>query len=113
MTESRECSALFAGVAFEINGRWGERRHPGNANLRFSGRNGADIISAAQPRLAASTGAACASGLTEPSHVLRAIGLTAKEAESSIRFSFGRFNSLGDLEMAAGIITDSVGVEEI
>lgn len=97
-----------AGVAFDINGHWGERRHPGNINLRFWGRNGADILSAAQPRLAASTGAACASGLTEPSHVLRAIGLTVEEAESSIRFSFGRFNSPEDSEEAARIIAASV-----
>lgn len=96
------------GVAFEINGHWGERRHPGNVNLRFPGRNGADILSAAQPRLAASTGAACASGLTEPSHVLRAIGLTKEEAESSIRFSFGRFNSPEEAEEAGRIIAVSI-----
>ena len=102
-----------AGVEFKMNGHWGERRHPGNANLRFGGRNGADILSAAQPYLAASIGAACASGLPEPSHVLRAIGLTEEEAESSIRFSFGRFNSLGDSEVAARIIADSVGVGKI
>lgn len=101
-----------AGVAFEINGHWGERRHPGNVNLRFGGRNGADILSAAQPRLAASTGAACASGLTEPSHVLRAIGLTVEEAEASIRFSFGRFNSPEDAEEAARVIDASIRAGE-
>ena len=95
------------GVRFEINGPWGSRRHPGNVNLRFIGQDAADILSAAQPRLAASTGAACASGITEPSHVLRAIGLTINEAEASARFSFGRFSAYEDAEEAAKIIADS------
>lgn len=94
------------GVSFEINGPWGNLRHPGNVNLRFIGRAAADILSAAQPRLAASTGAACASGITEPSHVLRAIGLTIDEAEASARFSFGRFSGYGDAEEVAKIIAD-------
>lgn len=94
------------GVGFEINGPWGNRRHPGNVNLRFIGQNAADMLSAAQPRLAASTGAACASGITEPSHVLRSIGLTIEEAEASARFSFGRFSAYGDAEEAAKIIAE-------
>lgn len=86
---------------------WGSRRHPGNVNLRFTEKAAADILSAAQPRLAASTGAACASGITEPSHVLRAIELTIDEAEASARFSFGRFSAYGDAEEVAKIIADS------
>ena len=58
------------------------------------------------------TPASGASGLTEPSHALSAIGLTLEEAESSIRFSFGRFNSHEDSEDAAMIIADSVGADE-
>src|SRR5262245_56644383 len=61
-------------------------RHPGNANIRFEGFSAEDLLSSLQPRLAVSTGSACTSGLTEPSHVLRAIGLTNDEAASSIRF---------------------------
>lgn len=96
------------GVSFEINGPWSSRRHPGNVNLRFIGRDAADILSAAQPCLAASTGAACASGIAEPSHVLRAIGLIIDEAEASARFSFGRFSAYGYAEEVAKIIADSV-----
>lgn len=95
-----------SGVSFEINGSWGSRRHPGNVNLRFIGRDAADILSAAQPRLAASTGAACASGIAEPSHVLRAIGLSDAEAEASARFSFGRFSGDKDVKEAAKIIAE-------
>jgi cysteine desulfurase len=74
---------------FEING--GVNGHPGNLNLRFPGID-ADILTAnLQPRLAISTGAACASGIPEPSHVLRAIGLTAEQAGECVRIGFGRF----------------------
>jgi len=68
-------------------------RHPGNANLRFEGFSSYDILSALQPKVAASSGSACTSGTTEPSYVLQAIGLTDDEASSSIRFSFGRFTT--------------------
>lgn len=93
-----------SGIRVEVNGHWGSHRHPGNANLRFVGRNAADILSLAQPRLAASTGAACASGITEPSHVLRAIGLSVEEANASVRFSFGRFSDSHEIENAAALL---------
>lgn len=90
-----------AGAKIRINGPVGCWRHPGNANLRFDRYSAHDILGAVQPELAASTGAACTSGMPEPSHVLRAIGLTAKEAESSVRFGFGRFTSEEDIAKAA------------
>lgn len=96
------------GTRLEINGHWGNRRHPGNANIRFTGQNAADILAAAQPRLAASVGAACASGITEPSHVLRAIGLSTAAADASIRFSFGRFSTYEEAEESATIVTDAL-----
>lgn len=95
-------------TCFEVNGHWGNRRHPGNANIRFTGQNAADILSAVQPRLAASVGAACASGITEPSHVLRAIGLSTAEADASIRFSFGRFSTDEEAEESARIVADAL-----
>ena len=64
-----------------VNGPVGDWRHPGNANVRFDGFAAQDILGALQPRVAASTGAACASGIPEPSHVLRALGLSATQAE--------------------------------
>ena len=79
-----------SGFSVAVNGPGREWRHPGNANLRFDGFSAQDILGAVQPGLAASTGAACTSGIPEPSHVLRAMGLTVEQAESSVRFSFGR-----------------------
>lgn len=91
-----------------INGPTGSRRHPGNANLRFGGQVAQDILGALQPHVAASTGAACTSGIPEPSHVLRAIGLSATEAEASIRFSFGRFTTEDEVEEAVHYVQEAL-----
>ena len=91
-----------------VNGTIGQRRHPGNANICFHGFDARDILGVLQPRLAASTGAACASGILEPSHVLRALGLTIAQSDASIRFSFGRFTSFEDIEDAAHFVDSAL-----
>ena len=91
-----------------LNGPESAQRHPGNANIRFVGFDAHDILGTLQPHLAASTGSACTSGIPEPSHVLRAIGLSSDEAESSIRFSIGRRTTSADLEEAVALIDKSL-----
>lgn len=90
--------------AITLNGPPPEHRHPGNANVSFSGFNAHDILNVLQPYLAASTGSACTSGIPEPSHVLKAIGLTTDEAESSIRFSLGFDTTSSDIGEAVDLI---------
>lgn len=80
-----------------VNGPEGQDRHPGNANIGFAGFAAHDILTDLQPHVAASTGSACTTGIPEPSHVLKAIGLTSDEAESSIRFSPGFATSDDDI----------------
>ena len=87
-----------------INGPAGHSRHPGNTNIRFTGFDAHDILITLQPHLAASTGSACTSGIPEPSHVLRAIGLDAAEADSSIRFSLGFGTNDEDVQVAVDLI---------
>ncbi len=84
------------------------QRHPGNANLRFDGFDARDILGALQPRLAASTGAACSSGIPEPSHVLRALSMDPAECNASIRFSFGRFSTYEDIKAAAQLVIEAL-----
>ena len=95
-----------SGYPVSINGPTGDRRHPGNANLRFDGFVAQEILGALQPRLAASTGSACTSGIPEPSHVLRAIGLSPDQSDASIRFSFGRFTTDEEIEGAAKLVIE-------
>ena len=91
-----------------INGPGGQDRHAGNANICFVGFSAHDILNVLQPHLAASTGSACSSGIPEPSHVLKAIGLTNEEAESSIRFSLGLSTTQEDIDRAAGLIEEAL-----
>ena len=94
----------LGGAPVATNGPMMPHRHPGNANLRFKGFDAQDILGALQPQLAAATGAACTTGIPEPSHVLRAIGLSAAECDASIRFSFGRFTSDDEIAAAAEMV---------
>jgi len=87
-----------------LNGPVGQSRHPGNANIRFTGFAAHDILGALQPHVAASTGSACTSGILEPSHVLKAVGLSGDESDASIRFSLGFDTSGEDIEEAVAQI---------
>ena len=95
-------------VVAGINGPCGAARHPGNANVRFHDLDAQDILATLQPNLAASTGAACGSGMPEPSHVLRALGLGDAETRSSVRFSFGRFSTGEEIGFAASLVHDTL-----
>lgn len=96
-----------------VNGPIGDWRHPGNANICFDGQDAQDILGVLQPRLAASTGAACTTGIPEPSHVLQALGLSDAQSEASIRFSFGRFTTLDEIETAARLINDALSTVSV
>ena len=76
--------------------------------MSVSGVVAHDILAVLQPRLAASTGSACTSGIPEPSHVLKAIELDVDEAESSIRFSLGFNTSDDDVEEAVSLIEETL-----
>ena len=75
-------------------------RVPHILNVSFAGVDGESLVSAL-PGIAVATGAACNSAQGEPSYVLRALGRSAREAESALRFSFGRFTTAADIEAAA------------
>ena len=89
-----------------INGQEAPRV-PHILNVAFDGVDGESLVTAL-PGLAVSTGAACNSALQEPSYVLRALGRSARAAESSLRFSFGRFNAEADIDAAARQVRHSV-----
>ena len=84
----------------------GEARHPGNASICFHGFSAHEILGALQPRLAASTGSACTSGIPESSHVLRATGLGSEDAEASVRFSLGFGTTDEDVEQGVALIEE-------
>jgi cysteine desulfurase len=81
-----------------VNGSENRRWH-GNLNLRREGLDVARLMSDLRD-VAFSAGSACASGSGRPSHVLRAMGLSDREAKSSIRLGFGRYTTMEELEDA-------------
>ena len=89
-------------------------RLPGHLNLCFPGISAELLlILLDQAGIAASAGAACASGALEPSHVLLAMGRSEQEARASIRFSFGAENTEEEVRRAAQIVTNCVkGLQE-
>ncbi|MEM8724640.1 MAG: cysteine desulfurase family protein [Pseudomonadota bacterium] len=91
---------LFAD--WNLNGSEAARWH-GNFNIRRDGLDVARLMSECR-NVMFSAGSACASGSGRTSHVLKAIGLTDKQAKSSIRLGFGRYTTLEQLEEAAKII---------
>jgi cysteine desulfurase len=95
------------GTPLRFNGV-GACRHPGNSNVSFIRRDGRELLQSLQPKVAASSGSACSSGIVEPSHVLRAIGLSGEEADSSIRFSLGRFTNRREVEVALQAIAQAL-----
>jgi cysteine desulfurase len=90
----------------------GERspRLPQTICVSFAGVNRQALMMAADLEgLAISTGSACASGSSEPSRVLQAMGLAEGIVDSAVRISFGVFNTLDELRSAAARIGKIVG----
>lgn len=77
-------------------------------NLRFPGVDTAGLLGAI-PELCASTGSACDSTSTSPSHVLQAIGAAEPDGPiENVRFSTGRFTTEEDIERAVELIVDAL-----
>ena len=84
---------------WQVNGSE-DARYLGNLNIRRKGLDVARLMSDCR-NIMFSAGSACASGSGRPSHVLRAIGLSDKQAKSSIRLGFGRYTTTDEIEQAA------------
>jgi len=82
----------------------GDRRAPHILNVSFHGVDGeAAILAMDAAGLCVSSGSACASGSTKPSHVLQAMGLPSDVSKSSVRFSLSSLTTAEDIDAALGI----------
>jgi cysteine desulfurase len=84
-----------------------EERLPNNLNLSFAYVEGESLMMA-MDGIAVSSGSACTSASLEPSHVLRAMGISDEMAHTSIRFGLGRFNTREEVEQVASAVVQSV-----
>ena len=99
-----EAAILERVESTQVNGA-GAARVPNTTNIRFDYLEGEAMVIALDLKgVAVSSGAACSSGAVHPSHVLTAIGLSADEARSSIRFSLGKQNDEEQVDRLLEII---------
>lgn len=106
---------LFAGLRSRVadvalNGPALERtelRLSGNLNCSFAGADGEALMMSMRD-LAVSGGSACTSLEPEPSHVLRALGLSDDLSRASLRFGLGRFNTDEEVEFAIDTVAAAV-----
>ncbi|HXL96777.1 MAG TPA: aminotransferase class V-fold PLP-dependent enzyme [Steroidobacteraceae bacterium] len=83
------------------------QRVAGILNVSFTGIEGESLLMGLT-ELSLSTGSACISDSDEPSYVLRALGRDSELAQSSLRFSVGRYSSAPDIDLAIAAVTREV-----
>ncbi len=84
-------------------------RLPNNINVSFSGVDAQTLLVRLDMQgVCVSTGAACAAGAAEPSHVLKAINLNTDKRNGAIRISLSDKNTMGEIDKVADIIAQQV-----
>ena len=82
---------------------------PGIANITFPGTESDGLLLLLDAEgIASSTGSACSAGVPRPSHVLLAMGLSERDARSSLRFSIGASNTRSEIDHLASVIESVV-----
>jgi cysteine desulfurase len=85
------------------------QRLPNNVNVTFAGVDGETLLLNLDLHgIAASSGSACTTGSTEPSHVLLAIGATPEQARSSVRLTLGKDNTAREIERTLDVLEETV-----
>ena len=109
MLRDRFIDRVLSEVPFvKLNGPR-KNRLPANADFSFEFIEGESILfSLDLAGIAVSSGSACSSGSLEPSHVLLALGVDEALAHGSIRFSFGKHNTVEEVDYAVETIKDAV-----
>jgi cysteine desulfurase len=92
----------------EVNGER-EHRLPNTTNIAFEGIESEGALMLLDERgICCSAGSACTSGSVHPSHVLKAMGFSNHRARSSLRFSFGRFNTEEEVDIASAAVPEVI-----
>jgi cysteine desulfurase len=103
-----EQSVLKSVAGAEINGER-EHRLPNTTNISFDGIESEGALILLDERgICCSAGSACTSGSVHPSHVLKAMGFSNHRARSSLRFSFGRFNTGEEVDIASAVVPEVI-----
>jgi cysteine desulfurase len=84
-----------------------QQRLPHNLNMSFAEVEGESLLMGIND-VAVSSGSACTSAALTPSHVLKALGVSAELAHSSLRFGLGRFNTAEEVDYVIARVTEVV-----
>lgn len=84
------------------------QRLAGNLNISCAGVDGQALVLGLRAIAAVSSGAACSSAGTDPSHVLKALGHADELAYASLRFGLGRFNTEAEIDQVAQATRDTI-----
>ncbi len=95
----------LAGI--HLNGH-STQRLAGNLNISVEDVDGSALLLGLQPIMAISSGSACSSTSTAPSHVLISLGHSEKLAYASVRFGLGRFNTVEEIDKVAEYFVSTV-----
>src|SRR5262245_35297557 len=80
-------------------------RVPNTTNISFDRVEAESLLIALDLEgIAVSTGSACSSGTLEPSHVLRAMGLSTHRTQNSLRFSLGQFSTEAEVQQVLDVL---------
>lgn len=102
-------SGILSGIESTGVNAVAQPRVPNTSNLYFNNLEGEALVIALDLKgIAVSGGSACASGASEPSHVLTAMGLAPQRARASLRFSLTKLNTQQDITEALEIIPAAV-----
>ena len=103
-----ERSVLKSVAGADVNGER-EYRLPNTTNIAFDGIESEGALMLLDERgICCSAGSACTSGSVHPSHVLKAMGFSTHRARSSLRFSFGRFNTEEEVDIASAVVPEVI-----
>ena len=100
--------AVLAVPGVELTGHPRDR-NPGNLSVVVRDVDGQSLTLALDlAGIACSSGSACATGSTEPSHVLSAMGYPAEEARGALRLTLGRTTTEGEIEAACAVVPATI-----
>ncbi len=84
-------------------------RIPNTSNITFMAVDGESVLLHLDLKdIYASSGSACATGSADPSHVLRAMGIGSREAQSSVRFSLGKETTEADIDVTVNTVAEVI-----
>ncbi|MEO0520280.1 MAG: cysteine desulfurase family protein [Cyanobacteria bacterium P01_A01_bin.116] len=84
------------------------QRLPNTLNISIADVNISTLLVQLQSQVALSTGSACSSGKTSPSHVIKALGRSDELAKSTLRFGLGRYTTVKDIDTVGALVVKSI-----